>query len=387
MHPVVSILIQSNTTDLPTYLLAIGSLVLLLLTFALFALSLIARYRHRIYEENLESRKDALYPHIMDYLEGSMEREKFEYKLSGKRIDFIAFEEIIYELLTNIKGDDAEKLQKLLQLEAVYQYHVELLYSYLLFNRINAYNYFNYINLDDKLVAKKITEDLYQDRQLLAFSAASALMASTHVSIRAQALEAIVRRPRISNMAILEMLYKFHNEDASDMDCEADYLKKIINNKEYPSKNIAIIIQGVSEIGYHQLPSMLNEKFYSSDKWWQQPQLLAALIEALGNFYLEDASTGIRSYIYHTSRQVRRACVDALARLSTPENTKALFNMLYDPDFDIKFRAVKSLLEAGEEGEAWLNHAKKLEETNPALSLYVEPIIHRIEAHHGVHAG
>ncbi len=323
----------------------------------------------------------------MDYLEGSVDRKDFDHLLSGRKIEFIAFEEIIYELLTNIKGEDAEKLQKLLQLETVYDYHVEMLYSFLVFNRINAYNYFNYIKLDDKLVAKKITQDLYQEQQLLAFSSASALMASTNVSMRAQALEAMVQRVHISNMAILEMLYKFHNEDASDMDREADFLKQLIENKEYPPKNIAILIQGVSEIGYHQLPSLLNEKFYGPEKWWQQPQLVAALIEALGNFYLEEASAGIRSYIYHTSLQVRKACVGALAKLSTPENMKALFNMLYDPVWEIRFRAVQSLLEAGEQGQAWLDHAKNLEEANPALSLYIDSIIQRIEAYHGVHAG
>lgn len=323
----------------------------------------------------------------MNYMEGERSISHFESIFSGRGVEFTAFKQIIFELLVNIEGEEADKLRQLLQLDPVYRYHCDLLDSFLFQNRVTAYNYFNYIQLGDDDVIKKIMKDLQSNVQLIAFSAASAMMACTNAFYRGRALEAIVRREEISRMAILEMLYNFHYEDAEALDEEAEILKRLITKTHYPAKNIGILIQGISEIGYHQLPPLLNKKLYSNTSRWNHPEILSALIEAMGNFYYEEASPGIRRYIYHESQIVRRACVNALAKLPTPENLKALYNMLFDSEIEIKFRAVEALINSGKKGKSWLRRAAKIDRDRPFSALLIQPILERINPDYGILAG
>lgn len=383
----ITIQISAPSTEYSIELLAIGSIILLVIVVVFFLSSLIARYLQDRYEQRLAQAKDRLYPHIMEFLEDETKRDYFENYFSGKGVEFTAFKEIIFELLTHIEGEDAEKLQRLLQIDKVYNYHKKMLDSWFVYNRFLVYNYINYIRLEDQEVTEKIMRDIQNKDQLIAFSAATALMASTNVSVRAEALDATLQREHISRMAILEMLYKFHNESADEFDEEADHLKRLIHKTHYPPKNIRILIQGISEIGYHQLPPLLHEKLKKSGSFWTDPHILSALIESMGNYYHLEASSEIRANIYHESDRVRLACVHALGNLPFDENLRALYNMLFDPLLEIRYEAVQSLVEAGEEGEQWLRKAVNVEKSSPSLTLQIEPIIQRIQPDYGVLAG
>lgn len=368
-----AVFIQSGYTDFSLNLLWIGSLILFVITCILFVTSIIGRVRNELYERKLQQKKDDLFPYVMEFLEGTFRREQFSDLFSGNSIEYLAFENIIFELLENIEGEEVDKLQRLLTLSEIYDYHCDQLDSRFTYTRMKACSYFSYIKLVNREIIEKIRQDLHHSNQLLAFSAASALMASDEVKFRAEALEAVVVRKRVSGMAILEMLYKFHNTETDQMDEESDYLHTLILTEEAPPENIAVIIRGVSEIGYHGLAPLLNLKLYSNEKRWNHTGVLSALIEALGNFYYDEASPGIRVHIYHPSPLVRRACVIALGKLSTDENLRAVYNMLYDDNFTIKYLAVKALKEAGDTGEAWLEYSQVMEEMD------IKPIVKTIE--------
>lgn len=363
--------------------MAIGSTILLVIVISFFLSSMLIRYQHNRHEKRLSRAKDELYPKIMNYLEDETKLGYFKYYFSGRGIEFEAFKEIIFELLTYIEGEDAEKLQKLLIIDKVYNYHKRLLDSWSTYKRVVVYDYINYIKLDDEEVTGKIRKDLYHNDQIIAFSAATALMASVNVGVRAMAFDAIIRRKRISRMAILEMLYKFHDETAVDFDDEANHLKYLIQKTNYPAKNIGILIQGVSEIGYFQLHQFLHEKLTSSGDFWKNSYILSALIEAMGNYYHDEASSDIRRHIYHESYAVRKACVEALANLPTSENLKALYNMLFDTELYIRYKAAEILAESGEEGSQWLQKAIEYENSH-SLHLQLQQITERIESDYGV---
>jgi len=346
-----------------------------MLTVALFMASLTVRARHSRFEKRVEELKEKIYPLILEYMEGDLTEKEIQEQLSEKGQEYSVFENIIFEMLENLEGEDARKLQKLLYLPPLFDYHIEQLRSGSDFKRIQACNYLSYVRLINYRIIEQLMEFLYSPNQLLAFSAASALMASKEISIRAEALKAVAKRPRISNMALLEMFYKFHFEQEDQLEEEGAELIKIVNDPNIPVENLDLIIVGISEVGYHQLAGPFLEKLRSENERWNQPDVVAALIRALGNYFNLEAAPIVRQYIYHDYAQVRLATAETLGKFGGEEDMKALYNMLYDDDFQVKLTAAEALLDNGDQGRKLLERSFRYEhlETKPiAKSLKTE---------------
>ena len=351
------LLIQTGYSEFSVHFLWVLTLTLALLTVALFAASLTVRARHRRFEKQVENFKEEIYPTILEYVEGELTEQEVHQHLSGEGKQYSVFETIIFEMLENLEGEDARKLRQLLYMEPLYDYHLEQLRSGNDFKRIQACNYLSYVGLIDEHIMEQLLEFLFSSNQLLAFSAASALMASSDISIRAEALKAIAKRPRISNMALLELFYKFHYEQEDQLEEEGTELIKVIEDKNIPVENLDLIIVGISEVGYHQLAGPFLEKLRSESDRWNHPDVLSALIRALGNYFNLDAAPYVRQYIYHEYAQVRKAAAETLGVFGQEEDLKALYNMLYDDDFQVKLTAAESLLDNGEEGRELLERS------------------------------
>lgn len=369
------ILIQTGYSELSVHFLWILTLTLALLTVALFLASLTARANHRRHEKKVEDLKEKIYPLILEYMEGELTDDEVEEHLSEKGREYAVFEEIIFDMLENLEGEDAQKLQKLLYLPPLFNYHVEQLQSRNEIDRIKACNYLSYVRLINFRIIEQLMEFLFSPNQMLAFSAASALMASKDISIRAEALKAIANRTRISNMALLEMFYKFHYEQEDQLEEEGAELIKIINDDNIPVENLDLIIVGISEVGYHQLAGPFLEKLQSDMNRWNHPDVLSALIRALGNYFNLEAAPTIRQYIYHDYARVRKAAAETLGIFGQEEDLKALYNLLYDDDFQVKLTAAESLLDNGEEGRELLERSFRYEH------LETEPIAKSLKSH------
>lgn len=358
---------------IPIKLLWICSLALGAITLVLFGTSLYARARHRAHERRLQELKDFYFPKIMEYVEGRRSRESFNELFSGRGVDFVAFEEVITGLIEQIEGEEVDKLQYLLELPVIANYHLKQLRSRNDIERIKACNYISYVKLTSEEVTRQVEENLYSDNRILVFSAATALMSSRVLDVRARALRTVLERGTLSGMAVLEMLYKFHKPVLSQMEREADKLKEIIRESEAQPESLSYAIRGVAEIGYTPLSEFLHDLLRDKRSRWQHPVVLCALVHALGGFYYGEASADIRRLIYHPSPRVRMACVDALGNLPEEENLKALYNLLYDRELKIRYRAVERLLEAGERGRELLDEARE-------FGLPVQQIEERIHA-------
>lgn len=353
-------LIYQGTADpgFPIHLLW-GSIAFLgILTLLLFVTSLYARERHRRFDRELQERRDFFFPLVMEFLEGQRSRESFNDYFSGRAVDFIAFEEVVTELIEQIEGEEVDKLQYLLEIPVIAEYRLEQLRSSSEYERIKACNYITYAKLITREVTRQVEVNLESDNRILVFAAASALMSSRDLDVRQRALRTVAGRGGFSGMAVLEMLYKFHKPEGTRMEEEAAKLKEVLGSAEIGPRSLSYLVRGVAEIGYTPLADFLQEKLEEPRRRWQHPLVLAALIRALGDLYHGASSTGIRRYIYHPSSRVRTACVDALGNLPEEENLKALYNLLYDPEPKIRYRAVKQLLEGGDRGDELLKEAR-----------------------------
>ncbi|MDZ7771282.1 MAG: HEAT repeat domain-containing protein [Balneolaceae bacterium] len=350
------LLLQSAAyADWSMGVLWICSLVLGGITLLLFAASLYVRSRHARFDRILRERREHFFPLVMAYLEGARNRESFDEELTGRGVDYIALEQVITDLLEHIEGEEVVKLQHLLELPVIANYHLRQLESDDPFERIKACNYISSVNLVTDVTTRLVERNLDADHQLLVFSAASAMMSSDECDVRARALRAAAEREGLSGMAVLEMFYKFHRPELEQMDEEARQLRKILEEGSIPARSLAYLVRGVAEAGYFQLSDYLLAKLRSEHPRWQRAEVLAALIRALGEIFNPAASVDIRSLIYHPSALVRLACAKALSDLLEQSNLPALYNLLYDPEMRVRFQAVKGLLSEGRWGPALLD--------------------------------
>ncbi|MDX1587028.1 MAG: HEAT repeat domain-containing protein, partial [Balneolaceae bacterium] len=320
--------------DSSVEMLWIITVILAALTLLLFISSIVARTRHWTHEQLVKTYQNKHYPLILDYLDGECTEEEIEEEFRGQGIEFSVFEEIIFEMLENLEGEDADKLRQLLYLSPIFNYHFQQLNSSDNVERIKACNYFSYVRLVNYKVIKRLQALLYSENKMLVFSAASALMASNNVDIREEALRVVAGREHYSQMALLEMVYKFHNNEEEQMEEEGTALLNMIEDDTIPPKSVGVIIEGASEIGYQNLLSFLLGKLESSEEQWKHPDVLKALIKAQGDYYNSEALPLIKQYVDHPDEEIRKAIAYALGKFGDEESLEVLYNLLFDNAYE-----------------------------------------------------
>lgn len=339
-------------------------MILVALTLLLFLASIVARTRHWTHEQLVKTYQNKHFPLILDYLDGEITEEEIEEEFRGQGIEFSVFEDIIFEMLENLEGAEADKLRQLLYLDPIFDYHFQQLKSSDNVECIKACNYFSHVRLINFKVIKKLEALLSSENKMLVFSAASALMASKEVDIRARALRTVAEQVHYSRMALLEMVYNFHNNEEEQMEEEGEDLKNLIDDDNIPPKSASVLIEGASELGYQSLLPFFVSKLESTGQRWQHPEVLRALIKAQGDFYNSSASPLIKTFITHYDSEVRKSTAYTLGQFEDEESLKALYSLLHDRNYEVKVIAAKGLYENGEDGQAWLEASYEEEHLN-----------------------
>lgn len=355
---------QVPVFDSSVQMLWIITVILAALTLLLFISSIIARTRHWTHEQLVKTYQNKHFPMILEYLEGERTEEEIENKFRGQGIEFSVFEEIIFEMLENLEGEDADKLRQLLYLSPIFDYHFQQLNSSDNVERIKACNYFSYVRLINYKVIKRLQVLLSSENKMLVFSAASALMASSDTDIRKEALRAVAEKSHFSRMALLEMVYKFHNYEEEQMKEEGTALLNLIDDEAIPPKSAAVIIEGASEIGYQNLLPYLVSKLDSTTSRWRHPEVLKALIKAQGDYYNSEVLLLISRFVEHANTEVRKAVAYTLGKFGDKDSLNTLYQMLHDPEYEVKVIAAKGLYENGEDGQALLQTSYEEEHLN-----------------------
>jgi len=355
---------QIPVFDSSVKLLWIITVILAALTLLLFLTSIIARTRHWTHEQLVKTYQNKHFPLILDYLEGELTQEDIEQEFRGQGIEFSVFEDIIFDMLENLEGEDADKLRQLLYLSPIFNYHFQQLSSSDNVERIKACNYFSYVRLVNYKVIKRLQAMLSSENKMLVFSAASGLMASKEVDIREEALRVVAGKFHYSRMALLEMVYNFHDSENEQMEKEGEALLNLIDDEKIPPKNAAVLMEGASEIGYQNLLPFLAGKLKSAKKRWRHPDILKALIKAQGYYYNSEALPLIKRFVDHPDSQIRKSIAFSLGKFGDEESLGALYELLHDRDYEVKVAAAKSLYENGEEGQALLQSSHVEEHLN-----------------------
>ena len=324
-------------------------LVLLFSTIVLLLGSMYMRYRNRIIERKVQAYTNKFYPIILDYLENGKDEDEILKHFTGKGIEYAVFEKVVIELLDQLSGDDADKIRQLLYLDPIFEHHVRQLDSGSKVTLVKACNYFGYVRLVNFRVIRVLRYLVNDSNRLLAFSAASALMASKNIEDRKYALERISMRKRISEMAVLELLHKFQSKSKKETrhNEEAEALKWVVNLKDIPSDNLALLVLGISEMGYFQLTELFYKYLKSRLMRWNHVEVKKALIRSQGYFLNWEASEYIRNLLDAPNPEIVKASAEVLSIMKGEENEQKLLSKITGEDENEDFVILSAMFSEG----------------------------------------
>lgn len=340
------LLIQS-TYDGAIQVLWVTLFVLLVLTLLLFATSLYMRWLHKRIEDKLAFYKEKFYPIILEYIETGENRNELLPKFTGRNIEYSAFEKVVVDLLEYVQGNDAEKLRKLLFIDPIFNFHLKQLDAKSTVVQVKACIYFSKTRLVNNKIIEKLKKLSKHKNRFLAFAAASALMASPSVEVRAYALEMMAKRAQISEMALLELLYRFKYRHDDQLEEEVKHLQRIIELEDVLSDNRALLILGVSEMSYFHLAAFFYELLLREEKIWNVPSVKTSLVYAQEYFLNDEASEYMRKLIHSNEMDIKHAAIEVLSKFRGEENEEEIFKQVNGNDQELDFFIVKTLMEEG----------------------------------------
>lgn len=330
--------------DSSFYILLISVVVLFVLNVLLFISSVFLRIRFKKWQQKLQEYKKELMPLILEYLEDG-HAGAVTSQLSGISLQYHAFETLISEMLEYVEGSDANKLRSLLITKPVYEHHVSLLMSNNEAARVKACVYFGTASLIDRKVINLLKDNLRSSNLLLAFSAASALMSVSDVEIRAEALGIIALMDGISEMALVELMHKYHEDDQDQLEQEGELLIPILEDKRVDADTRALFIMAIAEIGYYNLTGYLLEKLQNPEGVWSHKEVLYALIKAQGDFSNIRAIDTLRIYLRSDEPLLVGGAIEELADYGSEKDLEVMRSLLVHESSLIRETAVSALLD------------------------------------------
>lgn len=322
-------------------------LILLVFTLVLLLGSMYMRWRHRVIDRKVEHYTSYFYPIVLEYLETGGKEDEMLKHFTGKKIEYAVFEKVVIDLVNQLQGEDANKIRQLLFIDPIFEHHVKQLDSRSDIAKVKACNYFSYIRLVNFKVIQKLRHMVRAENRLLAFSAASALMGSRKIEHREYALFTLAKRKRITEMALLELLFKFQYQHDDQRDAEAKSLRKIILSADVPSDNVALLILGASEIGYFQLRELFYKLLISKERKWNISVIKVALIRAQGYFFNDEAAPYLRKMMDSRKIKVLKPTAEVLSTFGGEENDQVLFEKIQGRNEDLDFTIMSAMVRSG----------------------------------------
>ena len=366
---------DNETTAIGVMVITI--IALILLTIYLILSSLVVRFINNRKQARYNAKKDECLPKILDYVFGGAEMDTSSVQDGLKsRNDFIPVLALIYELLDDVEGSETDRIRDVLRIDAFSKFHQKLLKSSNRDDKIMAARYYSHLAEINDAEYTLLKQFLKEKNLLVVHSAAVAIMSLTNVSRRAEALVAILKRPSVSKLAILELLYLFHHTENDQMDDEAHALIHIVQHESIPDHHLSILIKGICDIGYVTLADPLFnliETEFASDR---EP-VVEALIYAMGNLQYGIATDAIlEKYLTDPRPRLRRACAALIELLQDSDYVDQLFELAKDEEFSVKIKAIYALAVLGEPGKVVL---KRLTEQATGLKLMIKSITAEVD--------
>lgn len=324
------------------------TLVLVAITLYLFASSVLVRNAHRREEYYFDKKRDELYPFILGYMMEEIDSLDDLSKTLRNKEDISALLTIMYEIMDSVEGDEVNRLRHILAIDRIRKNSLRLLKSSRNTDQLQACAYYSRLGTFTDEELSHFKKFLFSDKLMLAHTAATSIMTLQDVEQRYFALITILGRQRISRMAVLDLIYQFHNRSHDQMDDEAEKLLELIHNRTLPPDNVAVVIKAICEIGYVTIAMELFEML-ESGYWDNAPIITESLIYAVGRFELGFTADSIAErYLSDPRTHIRRAAVETLERFNDEELLPLFEQSAKDPEFVVRLKSIYALAAFGE---------------------------------------
>ncbi|MCH8494190.1 MAG: HEAT repeat domain-containing protein [Balneolales bacterium] len=334
--------------------IATTTLVLLLITLYLLASSVLVRNAHLREKHYQETKKEIYYPLILAYMVHEDDNLDELRSYIETEDDILPLLLILYEIMDSVEGDEIERLRDMLALELIRKYQFRMLSSTHYVKRMDACAYYARMGRLTEDEFNRVSVFLTDKMLMLAHASATAVMSSKDVNHRKTALKSILLRQRISRLAILDLIYQFHNNESDQMDEEAAILLELIEDRTFPHDNISMLIKSACEIGYITLAMDLVAMLENG--YWDDSALITeALIYAMGRFSLGFTSEVlIEKYLTDPRPNVRRAVAATLESFDEAEHAEHFYTLAKDVEFAVRLKAIYALAGLGDAGSVYL---------------------------------
>lgn len=190
---------------------------------------------------------------------------------------------------------------------------------------------------------------------LLAHAAASGLLSSKEVRIRFEALTQVVHNPRISRLALIEIMYRFHTLALDQFEEESECISKLLVDTSIPAHNIGVVIRAITDIGYGQLLMVLYDLLESGFRS-EDDEVIDALIYSMGQFQFGPAGDWmIDTTVGHANPRIRKSTAQAFEAFNDVRFLPYLKQLAQDPVLDVRIRAIFAMVAMGPEGQTNLD--------------------------------
>jgi hypothetical protein len=362
-------------SDAIRFVWIVTSLLAILSLYLLFT-SVIVRIASRFVERQKEKRKNLYYGFIIAYITGESEDTKKLEKKIKSEFDIDLFVDIIADMMTQLDGLEYPRLQALLVLPVVKSHFWDRLRSRVVNKQIEACLYYALILEVNDAERAYLRTYVTSSNALLAHAAASGLLSSNDPAIRYEAVLNMARKKRISRLALLEMLYKFHNTQVDQYEEEAEFLSELLADTSIPGNNIGVVIRGIADIGYSQLVMVLYD-FLESGYRADEDDVVDGLIYAMGRFQFGPAGDWMmETTVSHPNARIRRATAHAFEIFNDTRFLPSLMILAQDSELTVRIRAIFAMVAMGPEGQA---HLDQLSEQTSDLQSLIRSIRNEME--------
>lgn len=296
-------------------------------------------------------------PLILDYIETSGRQRHADVvikKLTNRSEDIRLFLDVLDEIRAIVSGEDRQKIIRLIRHPMFDRYFREQLYSSSSKKQLIACVYYAKSGYMSKKMVHRFIELTASKDIKLAYAAAKVLQNSPHGYIRLQTLKGFFIREDATALMIGELLHLFHH-NVNEMYETTEYnLKQLLLQKSIAKERKQIVIDYIAHHNLYEYSHFLHGYFKKLLYRPENRSIIQSLISALGALRVEEAAPLIRSYAAVPDGELRMCCVEALNDIGGEENLMFISNMLFDIEFDVRKRIIRTLVQNPDKGHELL---------------------------------
>ncbi|MBN2731741.1 MAG: HEAT repeat domain-containing protein [Balneolaceae bacterium] len=323
--------------------------VVLIILVLLFTMLIIYTYSHRWLLNYRKKKKDDaeeyILPLIYRYLDGEINASDFSDALRNHYDIVVAFNNID-EMIDSLKGEERERLKKLLDLSLFRTHFLKKLQSKAVMDLAKACMYSEKKIETDPEIIKKLYNLQHHDHPVIVYAATLALINTSEQEIRDYALISFLQSPQNASMAINDIIYKYCELHPSK-DGAAKLLMEQVSSSQIPVKNAVATIRMFRNLNFYQLTEPLFELFCSPLPHDELGQLRATLLSVLNQLPARGIKTELfRQRLWESDYQVvRLETARWIYQHYTPDLNDMLVELCGDDDLEVRIAAQKTLLE------------------------------------------